>query len=178
LLQVWSRFAIFGEFHTFSFPKILRKIRQPLDASRHHLTKFQLQKHFPHARNVSSNRFNALFLLIQKSSEDDSGVSRQAAASISPVTSLAPCSLLLLLILIAARSLGRIWASVASCPVNAGVFRDGSAARGGRQKAAPQNGVLRTAQTTSELRVSISLPALAAEPSPRTGVRERALCRR
>ena len=52
----------FGETHYFSSPKILRKIMRPPDASRDLSTKDQLQKNFPHARIISSNRWHALFL--------------------------------------------------------------------------------------------------------------------
>ena len=93
-----------------------------------------------------------------------------------PSWRLAP--LFLLLIQSAARSLGRIWASVASYPVDAGIFRDGRATHGGRQRPTSQNGVLRTAQTTSELRVAVLSSVITAAPSPWRGTRERALCRR
>src|SRR4051812_48125814 len=78
LLQVWTRFDIFGEIHFFSFPKNLRKIRQPLDASKDHLTKDQLQKNFPHAKIISSNSWCALFLLVSEFS-----VQLQSAVSFS-----------------------------------------------------------------------------------------------
>ena len=54
-LQVWTKFVVLSEIHIFILPKILNKFREPLDASRHHLTKFQLQKHFPHASIISSS---------------------------------------------------------------------------------------------------------------------------
>jgi hypothetical protein len=69
LLQVWTRFALFGEIHSFSFLKILKKFREPLDASRDHPSKFQLKKKFPRASNISSSSLRALFYRFQKSSE-------------------------------------------------------------------------------------------------------------
>lgn len=92
MLQVWTRFAIFGEIHSFPFPKILRKFRQSLDASRGHPTKFQLKKNFPRAPNISSNSWCALFLF--KFRVSVLSFSRQcrflqSLASISPVLALA-----------------------------------------------------------------------------------------
>ena len=62
MLQVWTRFAIFGEIHYFSPPKFLRKIMRRPDATRDLSTKDQLKENFPHARIISSNSMRALFL--------------------------------------------------------------------------------------------------------------------
>ena len=102
LLQVWSRFAIFGEIHSFFFPKILRKFIQPPDTSRDPLTKSQLKKNFPRASNISSSSLHALFLSsfrVQCYSSGFSVVFFSRPSPISPVPRLASCSLLLLLIL-------------------------------------------------------------------------------
>ena len=138
-LQVWTRFIIFGEIHIFSSPKILPKIRQPPGALRGHLTKDQLQINFPHAKNISSNTWRALFLSkFRKFRVSVMQFCRQCrffrtAASISPVCTLAPCSLLLLLIQCAARSFGWAQASVATCLANSGVFCGGRTTRSGQQ---------------------------------------------
>ena len=101
LLQVWAIFAKFGEIHLFSPPKNLRKFRQPLDASRGHLTKPKLQKYLPRAQIISSNTWRALLLSKFRDSEN-SFSSRcrflQNLSSISPVAAVAPCALCLLLI--------------------------------------------------------------------------------
>ena len=67
---------------------------------------------------------------------------RQSAASISPVLSLARCSLLLLLIHRAARLSGRLRASVAMCRVNSGTSRRSRTARGGQQGPTLQDGAV------------------------------------
>ena len=145
LLQVWTRFAIFGEIHSFPFPKILRKFRQSLDASRGHLTKFQLKKIFPHAPNISWNSWCALFpFKFRVSVLSFSRQCRflQSLASISPVLALASCSMFPLLIQCAARLFGRLRASMATCHVNSGASRDGRTARGGQQGQALQYGAV------------------------------------
>ena len=90
---------------------------RPPDASRDLSTKDQLQKNFPHARIISSNRWHALFLCrfsVQCSVSVIGVVFFRTAASISPVLALASCSLLLLLVYRAAWSPGRARASAVS----------------------------------------------------------------
>ena len=60
-LQVWTRFAKFGEIHIYTSPKIPQKFRQPPGAMRGHPTKIQLQENSPHAKIISSNTWPALF---------------------------------------------------------------------------------------------------------------------
>ena len=48
-LQVWTRFAKFGEIHIYTSSKIPPKFRQPLVAMRGHSTKFQLKEKSLHA---------------------------------------------------------------------------------------------------------------------------------
>ena len=84
----------------FSPPKNLRKIRQPLDASRGHLTKSQLQKIFRRAQIISSKTWHALYLSkfrVQKQFQSQCRF-LQNTTSISPVAAVAPCALFLLLI--------------------------------------------------------------------------------
>ena len=61
----------------------------------------------------------------------------RVVASISPVHTLAPCALLLLLIQSAARSLGRAQVSVVACLADVGSFCGGRATRGGQREPAP-----------------------------------------
>ena len=59
-LQVWTRFAKFGEIHSKPSPKIPSKIRQPLGALSGHLTKLQPQKNLSHSQIFLSNTCSAL----------------------------------------------------------------------------------------------------------------------
>ena len=61
-LQVWTRFAKFGEIHSKPSPKIPSKFRQPLGALSDHLTKLQLQKNLSHSQNLLSNTCWTLLL--------------------------------------------------------------------------------------------------------------------
>ena len=54
LLQVWTRFAKFGEIHSKLSPKIPSKFMQPLGALSDHLTKLQLQQNFELGTSGSS----------------------------------------------------------------------------------------------------------------------------
>ena len=54
-LQVWTRFAKFGEIHSKPSPKIPDKFMQPLGALSDHLTKLQLQKNLSLYQNLLSN---------------------------------------------------------------------------------------------------------------------------
>ena len=168
LLQVWAIFANFGEIHLFSSPKNLRKFRQPLDASRGHLTKSQLQKNFPRAQIISSNTWRALLLSKFKVSEKQLQSQcrfLQNTMSISPVAAVAPCALFLLLIHRAARSPGRLRASAASWPrciaPCAAAAAPAAAAREAQRGTAPSS----TAEATRDHRVAVPSPMHAAEPS-------------
>ena len=99
-------------------------------------------------------------------------------ATISPVPPLAPSSLFSLLIRAPHARLaacGRWWRWVTSTPATPEVP---VASRHGHQRAAPQNGVPRTAQATRKLRVAVLSSVIIAEPSPWPGIRECALCHR
>ena len=61
-LQVWTRFAQFGEIHIYTPPKIPPTFRQPTWAMRSHSTKNQLKEKSPEAKNILSNTWGALFL--------------------------------------------------------------------------------------------------------------------
>ena len=63
-LQVWTRFAKFGEIHIYTSPKIPPKFRQPLAAMRDHSTKNQLKEKSLHAKIILSNTWHALLLFI------------------------------------------------------------------------------------------------------------------
>ena len=66
-LQVWTRFAKFGEIHIYTPPKIPPKFRQPIWARRSHSTKNQLKEKSPEAKFILSNTLHALLLFkIQK----------------------------------------------------------------------------------------------------------------
>ena len=90
----------------------------------------------------------------------------QNLTSISPVAVVAPCSLFLLLIHRAARSLGRLRASAASWPRRiapcAAATAPAAAAREAQRGTAPSS----TAQTTRSLRVAVFFPVRAAAQSP------------
>ena len=60
-LQVWTRFAKFGEIHIYTPPKIPPKIMQPTRAMRSHSTKNQLKEKSLHAWIILSNTLHALF---------------------------------------------------------------------------------------------------------------------
>ena len=62
-LQVWTRFAKFGEIHIYTPPKIPPKFRQPIWAMRSHSTKNQLKEKSLHAWIILSNTLHALFSL-------------------------------------------------------------------------------------------------------------------
>ena len=108
-------------------------------------------------------------------------VFRQRAASISPVPSWPPWLLPPLFSLLIQAPQGclagheRRCRAVPSTPATAAVS---VAPRHGRQRAAPRNGVPRTAQATKKLHVAVLSSVIAAEPSPWPEIRERALCRR
>ena len=59
-LQVWTRFAKFGEIHIHTAPKIPPKIMQPTWARRSHSTKNQLKEKSPEANFIRSNTLWAL----------------------------------------------------------------------------------------------------------------------
>ena len=85
LLQVWTRFAKFGEIHISPSPKILPKFRQPPGAMRGHPTKIQIKESSPHAKIILSNTWPALFLRtfreIQKSIEIQCRFHRQSSVT-------------------------------------------------------------------------------------------------
>ena len=60
-LQVWTRFAKFGEIRIYTSPKIPQIFRQPLDAMRGPSTKNQLKEKSLHAWIILSNTLHALF---------------------------------------------------------------------------------------------------------------------
>ena len=63
-LQVWTRFAKFGEIHISTSPKIPPKFRQPPVAMGGHSTKNQLKEKSLHTRIILSNTLHALVLVI------------------------------------------------------------------------------------------------------------------
>ena len=168
MLQVWTRFAIFGEIHYFPFPKILRKFRQSLDASRGHPTKFHLKKKFPRAPNISSNSWCALFLFkfrVQCSVQSIVLFSSEPRCQSRQCTRwhLAPCSSFL-----SSAPQGRLagrerrWRRVSPAPASSTVAEPHVAiSRDQPCHMAPSS----TAHTTRSLCVAVLFSMCAAEPS-------------
>ena len=111
-LQVWTRFAKFGEIHIYTSPKIPPKFRQPLVAMRDHSTKNQLKEKSLDAKIILSNTWHALFCSYSVNSESSVSSPRQNFSHM-PTVHLARCSQPLPLVRSSTRALGAFLASVA-----------------------------------------------------------------
>ena len=136
-LQVWTRFAKFGEIHISSSPKILPKFRQPPGAMRGHPTKDQLKENFPHARIILSSTWSALLLCTFRKFRDSVIFLPSSDSVTRPQCALARCSQPLPPGQHPARTLGRFLASVAASLAGVGSFCGGCTFRGGQRGPEP-----------------------------------------